>query len=173
MASHQDLHCLPFCFYFFTKTLICYSGHVQIQKMKESSSETPGWRGSGTAAIALQTNASVKTNHNAAITNILHFSEQFYKFMIPDEQFRPFGDFCYPFDHLIRYWMIVLIFALSGVEVTVWVAKLLALPYLYHATQKWLGIMASCWCPCICPFICLSVCHTSIHLFISIFVSRW
>ena len=29
--SHQDLHCLPFRFRFYTETPICFSGHVQIQ----------------------------------------------------------------------------------------------------------------------------------------------
>ena len=32
--SHQDLHCLPFCFEFSIDTPICISGHVHIQGWK-------------------------------------------------------------------------------------------------------------------------------------------
>ena len=33
-ASHQELHCVPFCFYFLTNIPTCNSGHVQVQRWK-------------------------------------------------------------------------------------------------------------------------------------------
>ena len=34
MSPHQDLHCLPLCYFFLTETHICTNGCVQIQRWK-------------------------------------------------------------------------------------------------------------------------------------------
>ena len=40
--SHQDLHCLPFCYYLLTETPICNNVCVQIQRWKSPFQKLKG-----------------------------------------------------------------------------------------------------------------------------------
>ena len=42
--SHQDLHCLPFCFLILIETPVCKKWMCPNSEMEESISKTQGWK---------------------------------------------------------------------------------------------------------------------------------